>query len=277
MNGIAVAYNRKIFSDLGLSVPRNWDEFLQVCETIKQAGIYPVALGIKDAWVTQLIPYAMAPSMIYAKNINFDRDMYDGKAKFNGPEWTLMMERYKDLETKGYFSPGSLGTNYDQANMLVATGKAAMVVQGNWVLSGIRQSNSSIELGMFPLPAANVGEDVWISSAVGGTVAVTTDSQNIDAAKMYLRHLMTSEMVGKFVNNMNAFSPLKGVQIDSDSAMMEMAGFLDKSNTYTLLDQNWPKGPKDVLLKGVQEMFGGKDIAKVLQDMDNSWMEATSK
>ena len=81
-NAIGVIYNKKIFADQGLTIPQNWEEFLALCEKLKTADITPLAIGNKDLWVTQLIPYAMAPSAIYRDTPNFDRDMYGGKATF---------------------------------------------------------------------------------------------------------------------------------------------------------------------------------------------------
>jgi len=60
-NVVGVVYNREIFQTVGVDVPETWDDFLDVCQAIKDAGYYPLALGNADLWVTQLIPYAMAP------------------------------------------------------------------------------------------------------------------------------------------------------------------------------------------------------------------------
>lgn len=277
MNVLVVTYNKKIFSDLGLSVPNSWDEFLSVCEKIKQAKIIPIALGNKDLWVTQLIPYAMAPSMIYAKNPGFDQDMYDGKVKFNGPEWKEIIERYLDLNKKGYFNTGVLGTTYDQTVQLIATGKSAMVVNGNWILAPIRQANKDLDLGMFPLPAVDAGEDITVSSAVGSTTAISASTKVPVEAKKLLAFWMKPEMVKKYLAEKKAFPTLKGIEVNFDPAAKELNPYLAKGKTYPFLDQNWPKGVQDVFLKGYQEIFAGKSMEEVLSDVDNEWTARTGK
>lgn len=105
-NVIGVVYNKKMFSDLGLSTPTTWSDFLQVCDKIKRANITPLAPGIKDQWVDQLIPYSMAPTAIYRVNPQFDQQMFQGQQKFVNSPWTQMMNDYMNLNKRGYFNVG---------------------------------------------------------------------------------------------------------------------------------------------------------------------------
>ncbi|HET8843186.1 MAG TPA: extracellular solute-binding protein, partial [Ktedonobacteraceae bacterium] len=129
-NAIGVIYNKQIFSQHSLSVPTNWADFVTVCEKLKSAGMTPLALGIKDQWVDQLIPYAMAPSAIYHQTLDFDKQLLAGTSTFAKSAWPRMMQDYLDLNAHGYFNRGALGTTYDQTTQLIAAGKAAMVVNG---------------------------------------------------------------------------------------------------------------------------------------------------
>ena len=52
--GGGILYNRKIYADLGLSVPKSWDEFMANNEKIKAAGIAPVIQTFGDTWTSQL-------------------------------------------------------------------------------------------------------------------------------------------------------------------------------------------------------------------------------
>jgi len=125
-NVIGVIYNKQIFADLGLDVPTDWEEFLAACETIKASGVAPLAVGLGEGWITQLIPYAMAPSAIYRDNMSFDASMYAGEAAFVGSAWEQMMADYLELEAMGYFNADPLGTGYDLANDMMANGESAI-------------------------------------------------------------------------------------------------------------------------------------------------------
>ena len=50
--GIPLAYNKDLFKKAGLdpeNPPKTWDEFLKACETLKKAGITPMAGGAAKA------------------------------------------------------------------------------------------------------------------------------------------------------------------------------------------------------------------------------------
>ena len=50
-----ILYNKKIYSDLGLSVPTTWAEFAANNEKIKAAGIAPVGASFGDTWTSQFM------------------------------------------------------------------------------------------------------------------------------------------------------------------------------------------------------------------------------
>jgi raffinose/stachyose/melibiose transport system substrate-binding protein len=270
-NVIGVTYNKKMFADLNLAVPTTWDEFLQVCETLKNAGIVPIALGNKDLWVTQLIPYAMAPSAIYRDTPDWDQQRHEGKVKFANSPWVQMMQDYLDLEKKGYFNPSSLGTTYDQTINLVATDKAAMVVNGNWILPGIKNAAPDIQLGMFPLPYAKAGQKVYVSSAVGTTITIASATKFPEEAKKYLEFWARPDIAALYLTERKAFPVLIGVKPELDPAAAEMLPYIEVG-TSPFPDQNWPIGVQDTMFKGIQGVFtGSMTIEQMLQEMDAAW------
>ena len=55
-NAAGVLYNRDIFEEHGWSIPKTWDEFIQLCETMQDEGVQPLYFGYKDTW-TCLAPW----------------------------------------------------------------------------------------------------------------------------------------------------------------------------------------------------------------------------
>lgn len=274
-NVIGVIYNKQIFNDLGLEVPANWEEFLAVCEAIKASGVAPLALGLQDGWVTQLIPYAMAPSAIYRDNLDFDAQMYARETTFVGSAWEQMMADYLDLEAKGYVNEDSLGTGYDLANDLMANGEAAMLVQGNWAIASLREKAPDLEWGMFPLPY-DAGGDVWVSSAIGITITISANTEYPEEAKAYLDFWARPEIMELYLTQKGAFPASVGVSPEIDPAADEMIPYLEVGS-YPFLDQNWPPGVQDVMLAGIQSVFAGEmTVEEMLQEMDTAWADATN-
>ena len=56
--GGGIFYNKKIYADLGLSVPKTWDEFMANNAKIKEAGITPVIQTFGMTWTSQLFVLA---------------------------------------------------------------------------------------------------------------------------------------------------------------------------------------------------------------------------
>lgn len=273
-NVIGVTYNKQIFSQHGLSVPTTWADFLAVCEKLKSAGVTPLALGIKDQWVDQLIPYAMAPSAIYRDNIDFDKQLLSGASTFSQSAWTQMMKDYLDLNARGYFNQGPLGTTYVQTTQLIAAGKAAMVVNGNWILAPIKQLNPGLVLGMFPLPYVQAGQPIWVSSAVGTTTAISATTKYPAEARKYLQFWARPDIMGLYLKGKVAYSSFTNITNPAlDPAAQEMIAPL-KVGAYNFLDQNWPVGVQNVMLQDIQGVFAGSvTISKMLQDMDAAYQQ----
>lgn len=73
---IGIFYNQRIFDEVGVSVPNTWEEFMEVCQAIKDAGYIPVAMpGDKESywggvvgWVVRLFTdawfYDVVPEVI---------------------------------------------------------------------------------------------------------------------------------------------------------------------------------------------------------------------
>jgi raffinose/stachyose/melibiose transport system substrate-binding protein len=273
-NAIGVIYNKEIFQQHGLSVPTNWTEFLAVCEKLKSAGVTPLALGIKDQWVDQLIPYTMAPSAIYRENGDFDKQLVTGTSSFSHSAWTQMMKDYLDLNARGYFNKGALGTTYDQTTQMIAAGKAAMVVNGNWILAPIRRLNPGLQLGMFPMPYVQAGQPIWVSFGVGTTTAISATTKYPAEARKYLQFWARKDIMQLYLKEKVAYSSFTDITNPAlDPAAQDMLTPL-KVGTYSSLDQNWPVGVQDVMLKDIQSVFAGSmSTAQMLKEMDTAFQK----
>lgn len=75
-------FNKDMFEKHNLEIPKNWDEFLNCCKVLKEAGIQPIVMGDKDMYVMQFGLYQIAASKVYAKNLKFDDQLRTGETKF---------------------------------------------------------------------------------------------------------------------------------------------------------------------------------------------------
>ncbi|ADI32573.1 ABC transporter substrate-binding protein [Staphylothermus hellenicus] len=137
-------YNPKIFNELGIidkfGDPRSWsiDTLLEVARYIKQQrpDIAPIALASRNKWpVTHLFEVLLANAGGPETYVKF----FTGKFNYNDPNDPVAQTVKKVLTVmatmakEGLFNSNHPELTWDQAAALVAEGKAAMYIHGDWV------------------------------------------------------------------------------------------------------------------------------------------------
>src|ERR1700761_1580407 len=149
-------YRKDIFAKAGITVPTTLAQLESDDAKLKAAGYAPIAVGSKDRWPDAFwwesfalrdCPQATVSSAIKSQNFG---DACFGKASTDLAAF---------LKTSP-FQSGFLGTSSQQgagsSAGLVASGKAAMELQGDWdpsVMQGVSTNKElSSQLGWFPFP-----------------------------------------------------------------------------------------------------------------------------
>lgn len=276
MAALAVFYNKKIFGDLGIEIPRKWDDLVAAAEKIKASGVIPFSMTNNDGSGAKLALYSMAPSWIYAADQDFDNRLNKGEAKFNGT-WNDMLTAFFDLDKKGYFTPQTVGVTYESAMKDFQTGKAAMMVWGNWEYANIKKAAPELDFAMFNLPSKN--GDVWASAAVGTTWSVNAKSKNLDAAKKYIAFWAKAENQEIWDKSQSAFATNKNAKPDLEPGLKEIGDAIAAGHFWNFLDQGWKvTAVADKMGPNSQGILGGQiNVEQFLQDLDKENTAELSK
>lgn len=184
-----IAYNTKVFSDLGISVPTDWSSLVAAAEKIKAAGITPIEQTYGDTWTSQLFLLADFGN-VRTQDENWADDFTNNKAKFAQEPALAGFTHLQDAFDKGLFNADFATATAAEGSAALATGKAAMYpMLSSAVLSNITQSNPDAvaDIGFFAMPAdkaANTTLTVWEPSAV--YIPKTTEGAKLDAAKKFV-------------------------------------------------------------------------------------------
>lgn len=125
----AVYFNEDIFAEQGLEIPTTWEDFIAVCGALKDAGITPLANGVAEEWdILECFFLGMLPNYVGGAE---ERAKYEsGEKKLNDEAF---VEAYTDFASVSPFMPeGFESVNYNDSQMLFATARAAMFVDGSW-------------------------------------------------------------------------------------------------------------------------------------------------
>ncbi|THF76087.1 ABC transporter substrate-binding protein [Cohnella fermenti] len=273
-NFLGVYYNKTLFEQQGLNVPTNWEELLEVADRLQSAGVTPFAFPAKDG-SGMFTWYALVPSTVYAKDPDWDQKRYDNQVQFaTSDSWKSTGEQLKLLLDKGYLGKNINGLGNDSANALIADGKAAMIVNGNWAIGDYEKlaSDAGITMGMFAFPGNEPGQPLWLSAAPSTGLSVWSGSPNQDTAKQLIEFLYDEENVPALIGS-GQFSTLKTVAMDSNPIFADILDIIRTGSSYPFLDVGWPAGPQsDAFTKETQAALGGAStFEKVLEAADKSW------
>ena len=109
-------YRKDIFEKYNLEAPTTWDEFLDVCQTLKDNGEIPLIVAGKENW--QLMRYLSFAPWRMTKD-QFIMDYIDQKDTFSENEAAKEgASLLYTLGTEGYFQGGFLSTDFTAATDL---------------------------------------------------------------------------------------------------------------------------------------------------------------
>lgn len=171
-------YMTKTFQRLGLTPPKTWDEFLNVLERLKQAGITPLASGDGVGWPLSDLTEAF---IIAFGGPDMQRQLIEHKIAWNDPRVKDVFRRLIELHEKGYFD--ELRDWTLQIDRMMQE-KVGIYFMGNWISLMLEERGAKPEdIGFFPFPGTN-------GLVAGGDWAfIPTFAKNKEAAKVFLKWL----------------------------------------------------------------------------------------
>lgn len=169
--GGGILYNRKIYADLGLSVPKTWADFMANNEKIKAAGKVPVIQTFGDTWTSQLFVLGDFYN-VQAAVPSFAADYTANKAHYaDTPAAMKGFEHGEEVFKAGDLNPDFASAKFDDGLRMLATGEGAHYPMLTFAIGGIAQNNPDQlnDVGFFAIPgddAAKNGLTVWEPAAV---------------------------------------------------------------------------------------------------------------
>lgn len=236
LGGRAVFYNKDIFKELGLSVPKTFSEFEALLPVIQKAGYLPISFAGSDSWT---ILFQFDP-VLNAMHPDWAREFVEGKqVKINDSRVIDAYKKMLEWGDLGYYGPGFTGVG-SGATLAFSTGKAAMYIDGTWNVKTIRENNPDLNFGAFQIPDANGVRSFCATSSVGYSVAKAT--KNLDAALAFENYFASLEGQTLWINSLGAIPRLKEI-VSEDSVINELKDFdVITKDFYTILGAEAAEG-----------------------------------
>lgn len=205
-------YNKTLFESKGYKPPTNRAELEDLCAELSGQGIIPFSAGNADwrpatEWfVTAFLNHYAGPEALY--------QALTGEIPWTDPIFVETIDLMNQYFQKGWFGGGvqqyfTTGTTAIASTM--ATGKAAMDIEGSWAFQNWPQyfgsehgNDNDWDWVAIPALRDEIPTELY-ELATGGTFSINSRSRSKDAAATYIDWLLsTPERVAKAIADIQA-------------------------------------------------------------------------
>lgn len=275
-----IYYNKAIFEENGIQLPKTFDEYIEVCKKFQELGITPLAAGLKS-WEPMLknsMAFVSAEYLSTDAGKGFGEKYRNGEAAMDGT-WNEYIEKWSAMITEGIYTTDMTGVDHAQALEQFATGGAAMFCSGPWDYEAIMEKNPELQLDMMPFYGTTESAG-WLIGGPGCGFAVNEASENKEAAMEVLAALSTVEgQAALWENNQGGSSYLSGAAFELPEAYTSVSETLAAGNVYCPWNE-WGIAASAHETYGIEfqnYLLGTQDLATTLQNVDTAVSELLSK
>ncbi|WP_030755207.1 extracellular solute-binding protein [Streptomyces griseus] len=216
IDSMGVFYNKKIFKEAGVEVPKNIAELKTVSAKIKEktgkTGLY--LRGDDPYWFL---------SFLYGEG----GDMVDADTKtvtFDNAAGVKAFQTVKDLvDSKAAITDATNG--WDNMQSAFKDGKVAMMINGPWAVADTyagKEFADKANLGIAPVPAGSGGQG---APQGGHNLAVYAGSKNLDASYAFVEYMTSVENQSKITQELSLLPTRQSAYLEKEVANNPMIGF----------------------------------------------------
>ncbi|MEV3929937.1 sugar ABC transporter substrate-binding protein [Streptomyces sp. NPDC053728] len=217
----ALYYNKKMFSDAGITTPpATWEQLVKDGKKLSKDGKW--ALGAEGSNLSNNI------HQTFVLGQQHEADFFDaeGKADFTSDGAVGAVKQYIDFMAKDkIIAPGNAEYAQNQSLTDFAKGKTAMVLWQAAATTFAAQGMKPEDWGVapVPVPAGAPGAGKQTNSMVAGiNMAVFKNTKNIDGAKEFVKFMTSDEEQKILCETYGSIPPVKAAQEDPAFAAPEL-------------------------------------------------------
>lgn len=266
--------NKEVCEAAGVEIPTadtTWDEFMEICETVKEAGFTPIAASLAE------VPHYWFEFCIYnyldASSHNVLPTSADDK---QGKAWVDGISDIKLLFENGYFPSNTLSATDGEAFALFIDGKAAFLLDGSWKVGGIEEATDDIDnFTVTYVPGKNNRKTTDMIGGLSSGWFISTkawnDPEKQKACVDFVTHMTTDEMVSTFAS-VTATALKNGTQVDeSELSSLAVTGLdivAGATGMAAAVQDQVPPECRLPVFDGMPEIVQGKaDIPEAIQEL----------
>ncbi len=259
-----IYYNKDVFKAQGVEVPKTWEEFLSACAKFKDAGVDCTTTGTKALWPAGgWFDYLDLRTNGY----EFHMDLTAGKVAWTDPRVKAVFTEWAKLIKPGYVTANNAALEWQDAAPLLAQGKAATYLIGNFAVATFKQGGMTDDtLGFFQFPT--ITADLPMSEdAPTDTLHIPTGAKNKEDARTFLAFLAKADTQAKLNTTLEQLPVNNEAPAPADPFLKQ--GFEMLSDAHALaqfFDRDAPAEMAKAGMEGFQEFMVKPDRVDAILD-----------
>lgn len=181
---LALVYDPDVLAAAGVDVPTTWDDLAAAAATLTTGDVATIAAGDAQAGLTMGVEYPRWGAFLFQAGVALTDDAVT-QITLDNDAARSALEFLADQYTAGSFiKPQAVDAGW--AGEAFGQGKAAMTIEGNWIVGYLRDTFPDKNFAVAELPAGPAGMGTFAFTVCYGVAA---DAPNPDASWAFVEYL----------------------------------------------------------------------------------------
>jgi len=220
VNMILCFYNKEIFKEVGVDVPKDFNDLVSIVGKLKEknyGGIAYCGGDVKGVWMAAAMMNEEGGPENYNKYVTDIDTGVMTNIKDNAAIYSAM-KTLSEINKSKILYDNSASVKYDQSLALFAQKKAAIMMMGTWVFGTSETDFPGIDYGIFAFPTLNKSNVAYAEPAQ--ITCVFSKSKYLEQAQKFVNFLATPENTSIYIGAAKMTTTIKGVNADFKGSEM---------------------------------------------------------
>ena len=280
-NTMGIMYNKKYFADNGLEIPKTWDEFIALCQTIKDKGdMSLLVVGGSDVWHIGFLYDLCYANDVLESDPDFIEECYKGEKDFSDPNY---QKAVTDLaEVLSFAQDGWASTPDAQITTFFVNDMSAMMFSGTHMFGQINEAAPDFDYGWFAVPDRDGKINLLGGGTAGGwalSAEAAKDPDKQAAFDAFCKYFFSSDVYGAYCEAMAAIpTTVETPKMNTSEQFQSVLDALSAAD-YTHLMWNQEVGNRELppdfrnftYKTCIEVAQGSRDVASASSELQKTW------
>lgn len=199
-----MVYNKKLFEKAGIAdAPKSFDEYMEACKKLTDAGIVPFYECTADGW-HHVLWFCEIGGRFEENNPGITDKLNNNEVKFaDVADFKTCLEQIKQMADAGYFGDNYQSDEYAGMAAALGSGEYAMTMAKPGTITEIADASggeyTADDFGMFYIPTLD--NQILNVHPCGPTRFIYSGSEHIEEAKKYFEFMTRPENIQYMIDN----------------------------------------------------------------------------